>query len=510
MVPPGDLDRVELERAEPVDDGQTLAGSGGQRARRREEMVERRGSGGRRRARAGSARARRRSSASWDRHARDDRSPRYVTGRGDYRGAASAATSRSISGIWVGLTRRLASSSVEPLDPVDLGKRLDAARSPAATPSRTCCSRRSPGRGRPRGAQAWTTLPPFWTMLPSSIGSPSGGGWPVSSSNSRRATADELLVAVGLALRDRPVAGVAVPEERTAGVGEQDLEPTAPRPEEQDAGARPWCHARQRSRTCDSPATPTARPAPSACDASTATIGDITSRRRRGMPEITLPEVKLPDIKLPDGFRDMTKDDIVQAVERSAAAEEHRAAGGRPVEGRAPRADHRPDAGPATPEPAHAARRPGSRRAAIAAVWWLVTSPTTGPRIRRAVDDLKSRMNGEEQRPRPLRRRDPSRQPRQSGQAPIASDPIPHRRHGRPAGTTPAGRSRCPGRSLGLTVATLRTRRGAVPVIRRGACSSCWRRAVRGSLTLRRLIPIIPLGITNDPSDGPEEHLETT
>ena len=33
--------------------------------------------------------------------------------------------------------------------------------------------------------------------------------------------------------------------------------------------------------------------------------------------------------------------------------------------------------------------------AAIAAAWWLITSPVTGPRIRRAVNDLKARMNGE-------------------------------------------------------------------------------------------------------------------
>ena len=45
------------------------------------------------------------------------------------------------------------------------------------------------GSRSPSRAQAWTTLPPFWTMVPSSIGSPSGGRLPVSSSNSRRATA---------------------------------------------------------------------------------------------------------------------------------------------------------------------------------------------------------------------------------------------------------------------------------------------------------------------------------
>ena len=32
------------------------------------------------------------------------------------------------------------------------------------------------------------------------------------------------------------------------------------------------------------------------------------------MPEITLPDVKIRDVKLPEGFRDMTKDDIVHAV----------------------------------------------------------------------------------------------------------------------------------------------------------------------------------------------------
>ena len=33
--------------------------------------------------------------------------------------------------------------------------------------------------------------------------------------------------------------------------------------------------------------------------------------------------------------------------------------------------------------------------AVIAAAWWLITSPVTGPRIRHAVNDLKARMNGE-------------------------------------------------------------------------------------------------------------------
>jgi hypothetical protein len=112
------------------------------------------------------------------------------------------------------------------------------------------------------------------------------------------------------------------------------------------------------------------------------------------MPEITLPEVKLPDIKLPDGFREMTKDDIVQAAK----------------DVKLPKIQF-PDVDLSNIElPDQIADRlPGRRRTnpllpllaltivglAIAAVWWLVASPTTGPRVRRAVDDLRSRMNSE-------------------------------------------------------------------------------------------------------------------
>jgi hypothetical protein len=112
------------------------------------------------------------------------------------------------------------------------------------------------------------------------------------------------------------------------------------------------------------------------------------------MPEITLPEVKLPDIKLPDGFREMTRDDIVQAA--------------RDV--RLPKIQLPEVDLPKVELPDQIADRlPRRRRAnplipllaltivglAVAAVWWLVASPTTGPRVRRAVEDLRSRMNGE-------------------------------------------------------------------------------------------------------------------
>lgn len=112
------------------------------------------------------------------------------------------------------------------------------------------------------------------------------------------------------------------------------------------------------------------------------------------MAEITFPEVKLPDIKLPEGLREMTRDDIVRAAKDV----------------------HLPkfempdiDLSKASLPKAVTDRMPGRRRtnpivpiavlvavgAAIAAAWYLITSPVTGPRIRVAVNDLRSRMTGE-------------------------------------------------------------------------------------------------------------------
>jgi len=113
------------------------------------------------------------------------------------------------------------------------------------------------------------------------------------------------------------------------------------------------------------------------------------------MAEITLPDVKLPDIKLPDGLRDMTRDDIVQAA--------------RDV--RLPKKIDLPDVDLSkAPLPKQIADRlPGRRRtnplwpiagilavgAAIAAAWYLVTSPVTGPRVKHAFYDLRARMTGQ-------------------------------------------------------------------------------------------------------------------
>ena len=113
------------------------------------------------------------------------------------------------------------------------------------------------------------------------------------------------------------------------------------------------------------------------------------------MPEINLPEVKLPEIKWPDGLRDMSREDIVNAA--------------RDV--RMPKRSDLPDIDLSKIElPKQISDRLPYRKrsnpllpiagfvaigAAIAAAWWLITSPVTGPRIRHAVNDLKARMNGE-------------------------------------------------------------------------------------------------------------------
>jgi len=113
------------------------------------------------------------------------------------------------------------------------------------------------------------------------------------------------------------------------------------------------------------------------------------------MPEITLPEVKLPEIKFPDGLREMTRDDIVQAAK----------------DVRLPKQFKLPDIDLSKVELPDVIedRMPGRRRTnpmlpllaltvvglALVAAWWLFTSATTGPRVRRVVDDLRTRMQGE-------------------------------------------------------------------------------------------------------------------
>jgi hypothetical protein len=113
------------------------------------------------------------------------------------------------------------------------------------------------------------------------------------------------------------------------------------------------------------------------------------------MPEITLPEVKLPEFKVPDGLREMTRDDIVNAAKDVKL----------PKQIKMPDIDLSKVDLPKEIEE----RMPGRRRTnpmipllaltvvglAVVAAWWLFTSATTGPRVRRAVDDLRTRMQGE-------------------------------------------------------------------------------------------------------------------
>jgi hypothetical protein len=118
------------------------------------------------------------------------------------------------------------------------------------------------------------------------------------------------------------------------------------------------------------------------------------------MPEINLPEVKLPDIKLPDGFREMNRDDLMAAARDVRLPK---------VE--LPKRVEMPDIDLSNvnlPKPI-ADRLPKRRRpnpfvpfagllaisAMIAAVWWLFTSPQTGPRMRVALNDLKARVTGQ-------------------------------------------------------------------------------------------------------------------
>jgi hypothetical protein len=102
------------------------------------------------------------------------------------------------------------------------------------------------------------------------------------------------------------------------------------------------------------------------------------------MPEITMPEIKLPEIKLPDGLREMTRDDIVQAAK----------------DVKLPKQVKLPDIDLSKIELPDAIedRMPGRRQMnpivpllaltvvglAVVAAWWLFTSATTGPRVRRA------------------------------------------------------------------------------------------------------------------------------
>ena len=128
------------------------------------------------------------------------------------------------------------------------------------------------------------------------------------------------------------------------------------------------------------------------------------------MREITMPEVKLPDIKLPEGLREMSRDDIVQAAQDVRIPKMDM-----PKKIELPDIDlskidlSKVDLSKVELPKQITDRLPRRRRsnpflpiagivaigAMVAAAWWLITSPITGPRVRSAVNDLKLRMSGE-------------------------------------------------------------------------------------------------------------------
>jgi len=124
------------------------------------------------------------------------------------------------------------------------------------------------------------------------------------------------------------------------------------------------------------------------------------------MAEITMPEIKLPEIKLPDGLRDMTKDDLIEARDEFV-----KSAKGATKDVKMPKKITIPDIDLSKVElPDQISDRLPNRSRpnpligllaltvvglVFVGVWWLITSATTGPRVRRAIDDARTRMSGE-------------------------------------------------------------------------------------------------------------------
>ena len=169
------------------------------------------------------------------------RSPRRFSARGH---SPSAATSRSMNGICVGLIRRRASSgSNQPTRSIS-GKTSRRPDRGGHSISNVFESASAASRS-PSTAQAWTILPPFWTIEPSGMAGAVGSiGVPVSSTNSRRATTSS-----GSARSSgSPFGMVQSPRSRStkirpARMREQHLEPPAGRAAiEEDPGARSVGH----------------------------------------------------------------------------------------------------------------------------------------------------------------------------------------------------------------------------------------------------------------------------
>jgi len=139
------------------------------------------------------------------------------------------------------------------------------------------------------------------------------------------------------------------------------------------------------------------------------------------MPDITLPEVRLPDLKLPEGFRDMNRRDIQSAISdrlpRRADLPDvdlSKVELPKAVDDRLKQIEKRIDSIDLSKVELPRAiedRLPGRRRrrnpilpvaaflavgSAIAAAWWLITSPTATSRVREGFDRVWRRVTGQE------------------------------------------------------------------------------------------------------------------
>ena len=239
-----------------------------------------------------------------------------------------------------------------------------AGRSAAATPSRTSFETAVAGSRSPSIAQAWTTLPPFWTIVPRAIGGdPSGwaagAGRPTSSANSRRATASRSVVARRPARPSGSTSGPRPAWRRTARPDGRE-EPRARRrpcraggtggcprsaegPSRNRSGAgreTPVAFARRR-RDNDAAAMhlqPPGRDRRSGRHPRPAIVRADRTPKETAMPDFRCRRSIFRDIKLPDGLRDMNRQDIQNAIsdrmpKRSRDAR-HRPLEGRPAEGR--------------------------------------------------------------------------------------------------------------------------------------------------------------------------------
>ncbi len=133
------------------------------------------------------------------------------------------------------------------------------------------------------------------------------------------------------------------------------------------------------------------------------------------MPDFSLPEIHLPDIKLPDGFRDMNRHDIQNAIsDRMPRKVEmpdldlSKVELPKAVEDRLTKLEKA--IGKLDLPKAVESRMPGRKRtnpilpiAAVlaigsmfAAAWWLITSPSASVKVRETAGRIKARVSGEE------------------------------------------------------------------------------------------------------------------